>query len=120
MAETLETPALLVVERCPVPTIATAENGGVLFANTAFAEILGCSRFVVTSMSYEDVSSALPTGETLFAVARLRADNANLLHLGESMFFAKMSKSALMRGEDAVAIATFQQLMARLPGVAEP
>jgi PAS domain S-box-containing protein len=121
LAEPLESPALLMLERHPVPAIATAENGAVLFANRAFAEILGCSPYAVTSMSYEDISCALPTEETLFAVARLHADtNGSLLHLSGSMFFAKMSKSALRGGADAVAIATFQQLMERISGLAAP
>jgi PAS domain S-box-containing protein len=121
LAEPRQTPARLVLEQYPVPAIALADDGAVLFANTAFAAILGCSCDAVTSMSYEDIFSALPTGETLFAVARLRADTiGNLLHLGGSTFFAKMSKSAIMLGADLFAIATFEELMARLLALAEP
>jgi PAS domain S-box-containing protein len=121
LAEPIQTPALLVLEQYPVPAIALADDGAILFANTAFAAILGCSRDAVTSMSYKDVFSALPTGETLFAVAHLRADTiGNSLHLGGSTFFAKMSKSAIARGADLCAIATFEELMARLLALAEP
>lgn len=121
LAEPCQTPALLVLEQHPVPAIALADDGAVLFANTAFAAILGCSRDTVTSMSYEDIFSALPTGETLFAVARLRADTiGNVLHSGGSTFFAKMSKSAVIRGADSFAIATFEELMKRLSELAEP
>jgi PAS domain-containing protein len=119
MAEPRQTPALEVLEQFPVPVIALADDGAVLFANTAFAEMLGCSRDA-TSMSYEDIFYALPTEDTLFAVTRLRADTiGELLHLDGSTLFAKMSKSAMMRGADSVAIATFADLMERLSGLAE-
>jgi PAS domain S-box-containing protein len=121
MAEPRQTPALLMLEQYPVPAIALADDGAVLFANTAFAKILGCSRDAVTSMSCEDIISALPAEEALFAVARLRADTiGTLLHLDRSTFFAKMSKSAIMRGADTIAIATFEQLMERLSMLAKP
>lgn len=121
LAEPEQTSALLMLEQYPAPVIALADDGAVLFANTAFAEALGCSRDAVSSMSYEEIISALPIEETLFALARLRADTiGNLLHLDGSTFFAKMSKSAIMRGADSVAIATFEELLERLHGLAEP
>jgi PAS domain S-box-containing protein len=109
------------LEQHPAPVIALADSGAVLFANTAFAEILGCSRDAVSSMSYEEIVSALPTEEALFALARLRADTiGEMLPLDGSTFFVKMSKSAIMRGVDSVAIATFEELMERLHRLAEP
>lgn len=56
IAESCQTPALPVLEQYPVPAIAVADDGAVLFANTAFARVFGCSRDAVTSMSYEDIS----------------------------------------------------------------
>ncbi|WP_077101774.1 PAS domain S-box protein [Mycobacterium terramassiliense] len=113
-------PALSVLERIPVPAIALADDGAVLFANAAFAEILGCSRDAVTAMSYEEILHALPTEETLFRVARLRAEAiGELQHLDGSMIFAKMTKSAVIRRAGAVAIATFEQLVERLSRLAE-
>ncbi|SPM30669.1 histidine kinase, partial [Mycobacterium terramassiliense] len=109
-----------VLERIPVPAIALADDGAVLFANAAFAEILGCSRDAVTAMSYEEILHALPTEETLFRVARLRAEAiGELQHLDGSMIFAKMTKSAVIRRAGAVAIATFEQLVERLSRLAE-
>lgn len=121
MAEPGQTAARLMLEQHPAPVIALADSGAVLFANTAFAEILGCSRDAVSSMSYEEIVSALPTEEALFALARLRADTiGEMLPLDGSTFFVKMSKSAIMRGVDSVAIATFEELMERLHRLAEP
>lgn len=121
MPEPGQTPALLMLEQHPAPVIARADNGAVLFANAAFAEILGCSRDAVSSMSHEEIISALPTEETLFALARVRADTVgNLLPLDGSTLFVKMSKSATTRGADSVAIATFEELMQRLHALTEP
>jgi PAS domain S-box-containing protein len=117
IAESRQTPTLPLLEECSVPVIAVAGDGTVVFANTAFADVLGCSRDAVTSMSFEDISSAMTTEETLFAVARLRADIiGSLLPLEGTTFFAKISKSAILDGADSVAIATFEELMERASG----
>jgi hypothetical protein len=106
--------------RHPVPAIAVANDGvAVLFANTAFARVFGCSRAAVTSMRYEDISSALPPEEVLFAVARLGGNTiGSLLQLDGATFFAKMNKSAILNGADSVAIATFEELLDRLSRLA--
>ena len=74
IAESPEIPARRVLAQHPVPVIAVADDGAILFANTAFAEVLGCSRDAVTAISYDDICSALPADETLFAVTRLSPD----------------------------------------------
>jgi hypothetical protein len=72
-------------------------------------------------MSYERVLHALPTGEALFGVARLRADTIrDLQHLDGSTIFAKMSKSAAMRRAEGVGFANFGELLERLSTLAEP
>lgn len=114
-------PNLLLLEQISVPVIALADDGRILFANTVFAEMLGCSPDAITSMSYEEIFYVLRPEETLFAVARLRADTTgDLQHLDGSTFFAKMSRSARIRGADSSEIATFEQLLERLSGLAEP
>jgi PAS domain-containing protein len=80
MALLKELPATVVLERFPVPVLAIAEDGAILFASKAFAEMLGYPADTVTT----------------FAVS------ANLPH------------SALLRGDDPVALATFQDLTERL------
>lgn len=113
-------PALSALERIQVPAIALADDGAVLYANAVFAEILGCSRDAVTSMSYEEILHALPTEETLFRVARLCADTiGDLQHLDGSTIFAKVTKSATIRRAGSIAIATFDQLIERLARLAE-
>ena len=56
IAESCQTPALPVLEQYPLPAIAVADDGAVLFADTALARVFGCSRDAVTFMSYEDIS----------------------------------------------------------------
>jgi PAS domain S-box-containing protein len=121
MPESRQSRVPSVLEQCPVPAVALAADGAVLFANSAFSEILGCSCDAVASMSYEDIISALPAEETLFAVARLRADTiGGFSYPDGSTFFAKMRKSAVMHGADPVAIVTFEELSQRLSRLAEP
>src|SRR5579859_6174576 len=82
---------LRVLTQHPVPVVAVADDGAVVFANTAFAAVLGCSSDVVASMTYEDICSFLPFDETLVAVTRLGPYTiGRLLQLGEATLFVKM------------------------------
>jgi hypothetical protein len=99
--------ALPALERIPVPAIALTDDG--------------CSPDAVAAMTYDEIFHALPIEETLFGVARLRAEKiGDLQHLDGSTIFAKMTKSAVARNEGPVALATFDELMERLSGLAEP
>jgi hypothetical protein len=103
--------ALGILERFPVPTVAVADDGAVLFTNTAFAGALGCSRNAVMSMTYDDVVNVLPPEEALVAVARFHADTiVKLRHLAGATLYAKVGKSVTMGGDDAVVLATFAML----------
>jgi hypothetical protein len=118
MDQSRQTPALQALEHYPVAAIAVADDGAVLFANTAFAKLLGCSCAAVTSMSYAYVCSTLPAGETLFAVARLCPDTiGRSLQFGQATCFVKMHKSAVLNGVESVATAMFGGLAERLSGV---
>ncbi|MDT5219321.1 MAG: hypothetical protein QOF15_1426, partial [Mycobacterium sp.] len=103
------TPALRALEQYPVAAIAVADDGAVLFANTAFTNLLGCSGDALTSMSYAYICSTLPAGETLFAVARLCPDTiGRSLQFGQATCFVKMHQSALSNGVESVATAMFE------------
>ena len=105
-----------VLDQFPVPAIALADDGAVVFANKAFANALGCSCDAVTSMSYAAICSALPTDETLIAVTQLGPDTPfrSLLQLDRATFLVKMCKSALVDGAYSVATTMFAGLMERL------
>ena len=68
-------------------------------------------RDAVTSISYEDICSVLPTDETLFAVTR---QGPSLMPLSQVTFFAKMRRSAIPSAADSDAVAMFEELMERL------
>lgn len=110
-----EMPALVVLERFPVPVLAIAEDGTILFANAAFGEMLGYPADVVTTLRFRQIFHRLPAEESVMSVVRAHADLiVELVHEDGSIVRAQMSKSALLRGDDPVALATFQDLTERL------
>lgn len=115
MALLKELPALVVLERFPVPVLAIAEDGAILFANKAFAEMLGYPADTVTALKFRQIFHTMPAEESAVSVVRAHADLiVELLHQDGSTVRARMSKSALLRGDDPVALATFQDLTERL------
>ncbi|WP_448463482.1 PAS domain S-box protein [Mycolicibacterium sp. XJ870] len=108
-------PALVVLERFPVPVLAIAEDGQILFANTAFAEMVGHDTETVKALKFADIFYSVPADESAVSVVRAHADLVvGLAHRDGSTVRARMSKSALLRGDDPVALATFQDLTERL------
>jgi PAS domain S-box-containing protein len=115
MALLKELPALVVLERLPVPVVAIAEDGTILFANAAFAEMLGYTAEAVKSLKFRQIFHIMPADESAVSVVRAHADLiVELMHQDSSIVRARMSKSALVRGDDPVALATFQDLTERL------
>ncbi len=115
MALLKELPALVVLERFPVPVLAIAEDGTILFANAAFAEMLGYSANVVTTLKFRQIFKTMPAEDSAVSAVRAHADLiVELAHADGSIVRARMSKSALLRGDDPVALATFQDLTERL------
>ncbi|SEH88453.1 PAS domain S-box-containing protein [Mycolicibacterium rutilum] len=115
MAVLNELPALVVLDRLPVPVLAIAEDGAIVFANSAFADMLGYPAEAVGALKFREIFHTMPADES--AVSAMRA-HANLIveltHADGSIVRARMSKSALRRGDDPVALATFQDLTEQL------
>jgi PAS domain S-box-containing protein len=110
-----ELPALVVLERFPVPVLAIAEDGTILFANGAFAEMLGYAADEVLTLKFHQIFHAMPADESAVGAVRQHADLVvELVHHDGSIRRARMSKSALVRGDDPVALAAFQDLTERL------
>ncbi|WP_204250163.1 PAS domain-containing protein [Mycolicibacterium goodii] len=108
-------PALVVLERFPVPVLAIAEDGSILFANTAFAEMVGRGPEDVKALRFAEIFHALPADDSAVSVVRAHADLiVELQHQDGSIVRARMSKSALLRGDDPVALACFQDLTEKL------
>lgn len=115
MALLEQLPALVVLERLPVPVLAIGKDGAILFANAAFADMLGYSAEVVQSLKFAQIFHALPADESAVSVVRANADVVvELVHEDSSIVRAKMSKSALLRGDDPVALAAFHDLTEQL------
>ena len=115
MALLQELPALVVLERFPVPVLAIDEQGNILFANAAFGEMLGYPPDAVKALQFRQIFHTLPADDSAVSVVRAHAELiVELLHQDGSIVRARMSKSALLRGNDPLALDTFQDLTERL------
>jgi PAS domain S-box-containing protein len=104
-------PALVLLERIPIPTLAVLHDGTIVFANGAFAEMVGRAADEVTSLKFHDIFyGALPTDSPLSVVDGLANMVVELAHQDGSTVRALMSSSALRRSDDEIALATFQDL----------
>jgi PAS domain S-box-containing protein len=107
--------AVVVLERIPVPSLAIARDGIILFANTAFAEMVGCRQDGLAGLAFPEVFHTEPAAlcalSGVDAVANLVVE---LQHCEGWTVRARMSKSALMRRDDPVVLVTFEDLTERL------
>jgi PAS domain S-box-containing protein len=108
-------PALVVLERIPVPVLAIGDDGTILFANTAFAQMVGYDREDVLSLQFHQIFVEAPAADSVLRAVHAFANVVvALAHNDGSTVRALMSKSALQRSDDRVALATFQDLTERL------
>jgi PAS domain S-box-containing protein len=108
-------PALVVLERIPVPVLAVGDDGTILFANTAFAEMMGYTPDEVLSLRFEQIFAEASDAEPALAVVHAFANLVvALAHNDGSTVRALLSKSALRRCDDRVALATFYDLTEQL------
>ena len=115
MATLEQMPAFVVLQRIPVPVLAIAYDGSILFANTAFADMVGREPDEVLSLRFQQIFHRVPASESLLSVVQALANMAvELAHKDGSIVRALMSRSALMREADQFAIAVFQDLTAQL------
>jgi PAS domain S-box-containing protein len=115
MAILKQLPALVVLERIPVPVLVIAQDGTMLFANTAFSEMTGWASDEVLSLKFDDIFHLAPTTESPVSVVQVLANMVvELAHRDGSSVRALMSRSALIRSDDNIALATFQDLTEQL------
>jgi len=108
-------PAVVVLERIPVPTVAMARDGNILFANTAFAEMVGYPQGRLAGAEFPQIFNADPAALTaLSGVDALANMVVELEHCEGWTVRARMSKSALMRHNDPIVLVTFENLTERL------
>jgi PAS domain S-box-containing protein len=108
-------PAVVVLERLPVPTLAMARDGMILFANSAFAEMVGYEPDALAGSAFPEIFQTVPAEVAALsgvdAVANLVVE---LRHCEGWTVRARMNKSALMRRDDPVVLVTFDNLTERL------
>ena len=108
-------PAVVVLERLPVPTLAMAREGVILFANTAFAEMVGYQRDRLAGLAFPEVFRTVPgVVGALSGVDALANLVVELQHYEGWTVRARVSKSATMRRDDPVVLVTFDNLTERL------
>ncbi|HJT93796.1 MAG TPA: PAS domain S-box protein [Mycobacterium sp.] len=114
-AEILERmPALVVLERIPVPTLAITGDGSILVANPAAAEMLGYAEDSLRSKKFHEIFRTLITGSAISALQAHAGQLVELAHADGSTVRAYMSGSALLRGDDPAALATFHDVTEEL------
>ena len=108
-------PAVAALERLPVPVLAMSRDGIILFANAAFAEMVGYEQDGLAGAAFPEIFDTVPVA--LHALSRVGA-LANLVlalrHREGWTVRARMSNSALMRRDDSVVLVTFENLTERL------
>lgn len=115
MATLKQLPALVVLERIPVPVLAIARDGTLVFANSAFSEMVGRAPDDVLSLKFDEIFRLPPTTECAVSVVQALANEVvELAHGDGSSVRALMSRSALIRSDDDIALATFQDLTEQL------
>jgi PAS domain S-box-containing protein len=108
-------PAVVVLERLAVPSVAMARDGIILFANTAFAEMVGYEQDGLAGLAFPEVFHTVPAALcALSGVDALANLVVELRHCEGWTVRARMSNSALMRRDDSVVLVTFENLTERL------
>jgi PAS domain S-box-containing protein len=108
-------PALVVLERIPVPVLAIAADGTVLFANSAFSDMVGRATDDILSLKFDDIFHVGPATDSPVSVVQALANMVvELAHRDGSSVRALMSRSALIRVDDDIVLATFQDLTEQL------
>jgi PAS domain S-box-containing protein len=108
-------PAVVVLERIPVPTLAIAQEGTILFANTAFADMLGYQQDRLAGLAFLEIFHTVPAALSALSSVHLLANLVvELQHREGWTVRARMSKSALKRRDDPVVLVTFENLTERL------
>jgi PAS domain S-box-containing protein len=108
-------PALVVLERIPIPVLAIEHDGGILFSNAAFAEMMGYEPEEVLSLRFHQIFHQAPATDSLLSTVHALANMVvELAHKDGSVVRAMMSKSAAMRADDQFVLAAFQDLTEQL------
>lgn len=111
MAVLTQLPALVVLDRLPVPVLAVDLDGAITFANKAFAALLGYRLLELTALTFDQIFDGLPPAPSAVWAAHNQVEQVVTLKRADGFAVrAKMSKSSLLRADDSVTLTTFQDL----------
>jgi PAS domain-containing protein len=92
-----------------------ARDGMVLFANSAFADMVGYGQDTLVGLAFPEIFHTAPAVVgALSSVDALANLVVELRHAEGWAVRARMSKSALVRSDDSVVLVTFENLTERL------
>jgi PAS domain S-box-containing protein len=108
MDDLQQMPALVVLDRLPAPALAVDRAGTILFANGSFCEMVGYSSDELRSIIFDDIFYRLPDDDRWVTLVGKGAERlVELRHKFGHSVWASMSKSAMHRRDDTVALVTF-------------
>jgi PAS domain S-box-containing protein len=113
--ELQDMPALVVLERLPTPALAVDRAGTILFANGAFCDMVGYSSDDPLPANFDEIFQSLPANDRWVALVGIDGPRfVELRHKYGHSVWASMSKSAMRRRDDTVALVSFHDLTEEL------
>ncbi len=101
-------PALVVLDRLPSPALAVDRLGTILFANGSFCDMVGHSPDELLEMEFEHIFHSPPADDPWVALVGTGVQRlVELRHKAGHSVWASMSKSAMRRRDDTIALVTF-------------
>jgi PAS domain S-box-containing protein len=105
-------PALLALDRLPVPILAVDDAGEIAFANEAFAALVGYARDDLATMNAQSLVACIAPADTgVVAVLREHANTVvRLIHADGWTMPTLLSDSVLIREGEKLAVVAFTDL----------
>ncbi|MFH5208731.1 PAS domain S-box protein [Antrihabitans spumae] len=109
-------PALVLLDRLPVPLLAVSYDGVIVHANPAFEEMLGYETTVLHDQPIETVmeTADAPRTATSSLMCGHRGRVITLRHVDGSAVRAVASESVLMRKDDPLSLVVFHDITEQL------
>lgn len=105
-----ELPALVLLERMPVPALAVGRDGAILFANPAFAALLGFTTEALMSMTLPDLIPDAPAADAMTTLDECHSRIIGFTHADGWIVQTRMSRSVLWPADDSAYLATLDDL----------
>lgn len=101
-------PARTLMERLSIPLVAVNDDGDLVTANAAFAELLGCALTDFGVMTCGDIFHDTVVGRGMLSSIDAHAEQVvTLRHHDGHTVYAKMTRSVLLRQDETIALVAF-------------